>query len=141
MNESQREQVEKRLRAERERAVEAMRRLDEGARASTLDDGELSNWPLHLADQGTDTMEAEKALLLMSQEGRQLHEIDEALRRLFGSPEEFGHCEACGAAIGMDRLDIVPWARFCVDCQEKVEAEVTTAPRMADADPELPAER
>jgi DnaK suppressor protein len=141
MDKSQREQVEKRLLAERERAVEAMRRLDEGARASTLDDGELSNWPLHLADQGTDTMEAEKALLLMSQEGRQLHEIDEALRRLYDSPEEFGHCEACGAAIGMDRLDIVPWARFCVDCQEKVEAAATTEPRMGDADPELPAER
>jgi len=72
-----------------------------------------------MADMGTDAMEREKAFLFASAEGRQLISVDEALRRLYRS--EYGTCESCGKEIGKQRLDAMPQANLCVNCQEKQE--------------------
>jgi RNA polymerase-binding transcription factor DksA len=117
MESTQRQEIEKRLLAERARALKALDRMGEDARNGANDDGGLTNYPLHLADEGTDAMQREKELLLMSSEGRRLVEIDEALRRLYRDPENFGRCERCGNEIGFERLSIVPWARRCVACK------------------------
>ena len=70
---------------------------DEAFGATPQDaDGDLSSYSFHMADQGTDAMEREKAFLFASQEGRFLWHIDEALRRLYRSPETFGKCHNCG---------------------------------------------
>ncbi|HSH45082.1 MAG TPA: TraR/DksA C4-type zinc finger protein, partial [Longimicrobiales bacterium] len=58
-----------------------------------------------------------------SQEGRQLLDIDEALRKLYKEPESFGKCESCGREISMERLEIVPWARLCIDCKRAAEEQ------------------
>ena len=74
-----------------------------------------------MADQGTDAMEREKAFLFASQEGRFLWHIDEALRRLYRSPETFGKCHNCGQEIAFERLDALPHARFCIQCKQREE--------------------
>ena len=51
-------------------------------------DGDLSSYSFHMADQGTDAMEREKQFLFASQEGRYLWHVNEALRRLYGTPGE-----------------------------------------------------
>lgn len=84
-------------------------------------DGDLSSYSFHMADQGTDAMEREKAFLFASQEGRFLWHIDQALRRLYKSPETFGKCHSCGKDIPFDRLDALPHARFCIDCKQREE--------------------
>jgi len=81
--------------------------------------GDLSAYSFHMADMGTDAMEREKAFLFASAEGRQLMSVDEALRRLYRS--EYGVCETCGKEIGKQRLDAMPQANLCVNCQEKQE--------------------
>src|SRR5271165_1427182 len=49
-----------------------------------------------------------------------LREIGDALHRLdHGS---YGTCMECEEAISIKRLDAVPWARYCVTCQERVTA-------------------
>lgn len=121
MNEAQRKRLEERLQEERRRTVRALEKSDEATRTSALDDGELTNYSQHLADEGTDTMEQEKALLLLSQEGQRLSEIDRALRRLYKEPETFGRCESCGNEIALERLDLVPWATRCKNCQSERE--------------------
>ena len=127
MNSEQRKHLEKRLQAERERAIKAIRSLDE-SRASNDDDGDLTLYPFHLADEGTDTMEQEKTLLLLSNEGRLLLEIDEALRRMYRDDESFGKCGGCGDEIAFERLDIVPWATMCVSCQRELEERGAETP-------------
>jgi DnaK suppressor protein len=118
----ERSRVETRLQEERERALGALREFEEERSTSLLDDtGELSLYRFHMADIGTEAMEQEKQMLLASVEGRRLFEIDEALRRLYSSPETFGACERCGSSIPLERLDVVPEARFCVTCQSEVE--------------------
>jgi RNA polymerase-binding transcription factor DksA len=122
VKQKRRSQLEQRLLRERERAVRAFQALDERVRVSPADDdGSLTMYPLHLADQGTDTIEQEKDLLLLSTEGRLLYSIDEALRTLYRTPEAYGRCGHCGAEISMERLDLIPWAKLCMDCQQSAE--------------------
>lgn len=123
MNDKQRTKMEERLLEERQRRIETLAELDDRFKERVdKGDGDLTNYPLHMADEGTDAMEQEKQSLMMHKEGEQLLEIDDALRRLYKEPEEFGRCERCGTGISMERLDMVPWARFCVSCQQEVES-------------------
>lgn len=116
MNESQRKHLEDRLQEERRRTVRALEKSE-----LVQDDGELSNYSQHPADEGSDTMEREKTLMLLSQEGQRLTEIDRALRRLYKEPDRFGRCENCGNEISMERLELVPWATRCKNCQSERE--------------------
>ena len=50
----------------------------------------------------------------------QLLEVESALDRL-GSGE-YGTCANCGNSISAKRLQAVPWATYCIDCQESVFA-------------------
>lgn len=122
MNDTERRNLEERLLGEREERVKALQRIDEVARISTEDDGELTQYTQHPADEGTDTMEQEKALLLLGRDGEALARIDEALRRLYKEPERFGVCDSCGKDIEMERLEVVPWAMLCADCQRRAES-------------------
>ncbi len=129
MNERQRKKIEDRLLEERQERVEVLMDMDERFRERLEGgDGDLTNYPLHMADDGTDTMEKEKEFLLAHQEGEQLIAIDEALRRLYKEPESFGRCEDCGNEIGMERLEMVPWARRCISCKKKLEEAGTGEP-------------
>ncbi|MEX2609113.1 MAG: TraR/DksA C4-type zinc finger protein [Gemmatimonadota bacterium] len=123
MKEADRKQIEQRLQAERERALADLRELD----ADVADDaemaGELSNYPQHLADEGTANQQAEKDLMLLGKEGERLYDIDEALRRLYRTPELFGHCEECNKEIVLERLELVPWVRYCLEHQAQHEQE------------------
>jgi RNA polymerase-binding transcription factor len=113
---------EKRLLEERARAVKELGHYDESFNATLqASDGDLSSYSFHMADQGTDAMEREKAFLMASKEGRFLFHLNQALRRLYQSPEKFGKCEQCGADIGYDRLDALPHARLCIACKAKEE--------------------
>lgn len=111
-----------RLLEERSRVMKELGYYDESFN-STLQgaDGDLSSYSFHMADQGTDTMEREKQFLFASQEGRYLWHVNEALRRLYKTPDAFGTCHQCGAQIGFDRLDALPHARLCISCKEKEE--------------------
>jgi len=51
-------------------------------------------------------------------ERRKLKLIDTALERL--DRGEFGICEGCGDAIPPKRLEAIPWAAYCVPCQERL---------------------
>lgn len=118
MAKKQLQYFEKRLLDERKRVLKELGRADEGMHD---EDGDLGSYTFHMADQGTDAMEREKVFLMASKEGRFLWHIDEALRRLYRSPETFGKCHQCGNEIAFERLDALPHARFCIDCKQREE--------------------
>ena len=121
MPKKQLQHFEKRLMEERRRAREGAGSLRRGIRSDAQNDGDLSSYSFHMADQGTDAMEREKAFLFASQEGRFLWHIDEALRRLYSTPETFGKCHDCGNDIAFERLDALPHARYCIQCKQREE--------------------
>lgn len=122
MAKKQLQYFEKRLLEERRRVLKELGHHDElFNKSEQAADGDLSAYSFHMADQGTDAMEREKAFLFASQEGRFLWHIDQALRRLYKSPETFGKCHNCGKDIAYERLDALPHARFCIDCKQREE--------------------
>lgn len=125
LNKKQIEHLEERLLRERARAVKELGHYDEAfSESQQASDGDLSAYSFHMADQGTDAMEREKAFLFASKEGRLLYHIDEALRRLYRTPEKYGICEECEEPIAFERLDALPHARLCIRCKEAEETGV-----------------
>jgi DnaK suppressor protein len=113
---------EQRLLEERKRALVQMGQFQDQVGTNQEDAaGELSSWRFHMADIGTETFEREQTFLMASREGRLLWHIDEALRRLYQSPEKFGRCEECGKTIAYERLDAIPYVVRCVDCKQSWE--------------------
>ena len=113
---------EKRLLEERARVLKQLGYYEDAFKAGDqASDGDLSSYSFHMADQGTDAMEREKAFLFASQEGRFLWHIDQALRRLYKTPEQFGRCHQCGDMIAFERLDALPHARYCIACKQREE--------------------
>jgi RNA polymerase-binding protein DksA len=112
---------EKRLLEERKRVIKELGHHGDTFGPNGEADGDTSAYSFHMADQGTDAMEREKAFLFASQEGRFLWHIDQALRRLYKSPETFGKCHQCGNEIAFERLDALPHARFCIACKQREE--------------------
>ncbi|MFY9727893.1 MAG: TraR/DksA family transcriptional regulator [Bryobacteraceae bacterium] len=51
-----------------------------------------------------------------------LREISDALRRIESGT--YGVCPECEEPISTKRLDAVPWARYCVTCQERIADRV-----------------
>jgi DnaK suppressor protein len=51
-----------------------------------------------------------------------LREIGDALHRI--SAGHYGVCPECEEPISAKRLDAVPWARYCVACQEAISARI-----------------
>ncbi|HUP00528.1 MAG TPA: TraR/DksA family transcriptional regulator [Gemmatimonadota bacterium] len=122
MDKKRLERLERRLLEEREQVLKELGFFDENYHDTTRTaSGDLSAYSFHMADQGTDAMEREKAFLFASQEGRQLYQIDEALRRLYRQPDGFGHCIQCSDPIRWERLEALPYATLCIVCKEREE--------------------
>jgi RNA polymerase-binding transcription factor DksA len=140
LTDEQRRTLEQRLLREREEVLEAIGAHD--AQTQELRDraGEMSAYRLHPADIGSEAHEQEKDFLLASVEGRRLYEIDEALGRLYRTPEEFGRCSVCGRDIEWERLDVIPETGVCAAHARAAERESGTGddadPREAWRDPE-----
>jgi RNA polymerase-binding transcription factor DksA len=80
--------------------------------------GELSNAPMHLGDMGTEEFLQDINATLMENEEYLVNEARDALRRIDNGT--FGRCEECGQEIPRERLDALPYARFCTRCAEAV---------------------
>ena len=116
MNEEQRKHLEKRLLEERARVIGSLDQYRTRKSVTSSDEaGDVSHYPYHLADEGTDTMDNELGAQEAARETRELGEIDDALRRLYHEPQKFGRDERTGEAIPFERLDIIPWARTSAD--------------------------
>jgi DnaK suppressor protein len=63
------------------------------------------------------------SLSLNSLDHQQLGLINEALDRI--KVGDFGACMACGDAIPSKRLQAIPWARYCISCQEEMAGSGT----------------
>jgi DnaK suppressor protein len=53
-----------------------------------------------------------------------LREISGALHRM--QTDQYGTCMECEEPISVKRLDAVPWARYCVKCQDLVAARIAS---------------
>ncbi len=96
-------------------AQEMGTKLDEDPRVSTIstmDIGDLSRLDLDA--------DVDYTILGMSIE--RLRNVEDALDRL--DEGTYGYCEDCGRPIGLERLKVLPFTKYCVQCQEQREGIV-----------------
>ncbi|MDR0933257.1 MAG: TraR/DksA family transcriptional regulator [Victivallales bacterium] len=74
----------------------------------------------HMADVSSDNSRREMELRMLTEEGNVLQLIEDALQRL--TDGEYGICQECGERISEGRLNIRPYAVFCVQCKSKHES-------------------
>lgn len=72
-----------------------------------------------LVDRANSAYNREFMLSLSNSERTILIEIEDAIGRL--DKGAYGVCDHCEQKITAKRLQAVPWARYCVDCQELSE--------------------
>ncbi|MHB8734954.1 MAG: TraR/DksA family transcriptional regulator [Terriglobales bacterium] len=77
-----------------------------------------------IADKAINSYTKEFLFHQSNNDRQALQLIDEALTRIRDG--SFGQCITCGSELNPKRLDAVPWARYCIACQEKVEQGVLT---------------
>ena len=70
-------------------------------------------------DRANNSFNRELMFTLSDSERQMLILVEEALERI--GKGEYGDCTHCGQPIGLPRLNAVPWARYCIDCQESEE--------------------
>jgi RNA polymerase-binding transcription factor len=68
------------------------------------------------ADTG-DPGEAYQRAALLTVTRRALEQITGALNRI--AEGTYGRCEKCDDSIPAERLEVLPYARFCVPCQQR----------------------
>ena len=121
MNAKERKQYEKILLEKKQTLLKELGLIEESNFNQTNKDasGDISAYAFHLADQATDFQEREKAFHFASREGRYLHHIEEALRRV--KEKDYGICFECKKPIDAERLKAVPHARLCIKCKSAEE--------------------
>ena len=80
--------------------------------------GNLSNVPTHPADLASDTFEQETAVSVLENQEQILGDTAAALQRV--DQGTFGKCIECGAKIGTERLQAVPYTAYCMECAQKL---------------------
>jgi len=103
-------EIKEKLIAERELLIEKLKGND-----LSVDDSETPD-PVDLAVRNY----SKNVMLAVSEnESRQLFLINEALERI--TDDEYGSCQNCEKDINPKRLNAIPWARYCLNCQELQE--------------------
>lgn len=78
-----------------------------------------------VVDAALDASQDEISSQLAEVESRELGNIEKALDRMRDG--NYGLCEGCNKAIPLARLQALPYATTCIDCQRKVEQEGASA--------------
>jgi DnaK suppressor protein len=106
----------KKLLARREELLRTIARTEEEGRAADDDP------TVDLADKAANSYTKEFLFGQTNTDRATLQLIDEALERI--KDNTFGSCVHCENELQQKRLEAVPWARHCFECQEKQEQGV-----------------
>lgn len=103
----------KKLQAKRDELVNAISRTEEEGRAADEDT------TVDLADKAANSYTKEFLFGQTNADRNLLALIEKALKRV--QDGSFGQCANCEEEMQQKRLDAVPWAAYCIECQEKQE--------------------
>ena len=105
--------LRERLQKQRDEILD-MYKQDLKAGQESADDGTED-----IVDRANNAYNRELMFSLSDAERTTLLQIENALHRM--DEGTYGRCANCGQTINVLRLEAVPWARFCIDCQELAE--------------------
>jgi len=102
--------------------LENARRLRESLIDESTGDyvGDNSTFSMHMAEQGTDEMEREKAYMFIQRDEKHLFYLESALVRI--AKKTYGLCTSCGRPINKPRLEAVPITSHCINCKQSLSS-------------------
>lgn len=103
-----------------EHTIESMKGNDT-AEQDSYSSTELSSYDNHPAELGTQLFQVELNSALRVHEEHLLKEIHDALGRI--DEGTYGKCAFCGKEINRERLEAIPYARLCIECEEDKAVE------------------
>jgi len=104
------EKIRKRLLAKKDELLKDL------AKNREVTDETVDESAQDMVDRATSAYTKEFAYSLSEADRRVLILIDQALERLDAAT--YGTCVHCGQPVQEKRIEAVPWARHCLDCQE-----------------------
>jgi DnaK suppressor protein len=81
----------------------------------------------NLSDEGDLSQQSHEEWIFLNRntlDMKLFREVQDALRRI--DQGAYGVCHECDEPISVKRLDAVPWARYCVVCQERAAHRAAT---------------
>jgi DnaK suppressor protein len=99
-----------------ERRESLFKQVNEAELSSRERDSEATQDP---ADMAANAYTKELLISMSANDRKLLDLIDEALLRVEAG--DYGDCINCGEPVSEKRLEAVPWARYCLKCQDLQE--------------------
>ncbi|HEV7521686.1 MAG TPA: TraR/DksA family transcriptional regulator [Candidatus Angelobacter sp.] len=103
----------KRLEERQQALRKAVNRTEEDGRIADQDTAQ------DIADRAASSYTKEFLFSQSNNDRQLLAMVETALQRI--REGAFGECVSCGNEINAKRLEAVPWTRYCIECQEKLE--------------------
>ncbi len=113
MDKKKLEAFKKRLEERQQALRKAVSRTEEDGRIADQDTAQ------DIADRAASSYTKEFLFSQSNNDRQLLAMVETALQRI--REGEFGECVSCGNEINAKRLEAVPWTRYCIECQEKLE--------------------
>jgi RNA polymerase-binding protein DksA len=114
------QEVRARLTSERDRLQREIDALAEGISSETFQEDEGTDTvSMDPADDASEMFEREKNLTVRNTLQISLRDVNSALSRIDAGT--YGICDNCGKPIGAKRLEAMPSASYCIDCQSALE--------------------
>jgi len=113
MDKKKLETFRKRLEERQQALRKAVSRTEEDGRVADQDTAQ------DIADRAASSYTKEFLFSVSNNDRQLLQMVENALQRI--REGSFGECVNCGAEINAKRLEAVPWTRYCIECQEKME--------------------
>lgn len=118
----QQHEMAQRLEQELTSAREQLARLDADITALTRDNAEEGGAQRnHMGDEGSNDYERERLMTMRVEIEARARMIESAQQRI--GDGSYGTCQRCGKPIASERLEALPFAAYCIDCQEVVDRE------------------
>jgi DnaK suppressor protein len=113
MDKKKLESFKKRLEERQQTLRKAVSRTEEDGRIADQDTAQ------DIADRAASSYTKEFLFSQSNNDRQLLQMVETALVRI--REGAFGECVSCGNEINAKRLEAVPWTRYCIECQEKLE--------------------
>jgi DnaK suppressor protein len=113
MDKKKLDSFKKRLEERQQSLRKTVSRTEEDGRIADQDSAQ------DIADRAASSYTKEFLFSQSNNDRQLLAMVETALQRI--REGEFGECVSCGNEINAKRLEAVPWTRYCIECQEKLE--------------------
>jgi DnaK suppressor protein len=114
------QEIRTRLQSDRGRLQGEIDGLRRGVDSETFQEDEGTDTvSMHPADGASELFEREKNLSVLNTLQSSLDDVDKAMAKLDAGT--YGVCDNCGRPIAEKRLEAMPSAIYCIDCQSVLE--------------------